>query len=77
MLPLIALASIANQSRYIDTDRDGLLDYWETEGFGPIKPSEHGCSPTRPDVFIVFRIRSTDDPSEDSAHHRPSQEVLC
>lgn len=61
MLSLIAgLALLPPQaSRYIDTDNDGLLDYWETEGFGPIDPKAHGCSPNRPDVFIVFRIRST------------------
>jgi len=60
MLSLIAgLAMVQNPSRYIDSDNDGLLDYWETEGFGPIDPKVHGCSPRRPDVFIVFRIRST------------------
>lgn len=63
MLSLIATLALASQtpSRYIDIDNDGLLDYWETEGFGPIDPKAHGCSPNRSDVFIVFRIRSTVD----------------
>ncbi len=47
------------QDRYADTDKDGLLDVWETEGFGPIDPKVHGCSPNRSDFFLVFRIRST------------------
>lgn len=59
MLSLIPFAVLATSSKYIDTDNDGLLDVWETEGFGPIDPKSHGCSASRPDVFIVFRIRST------------------
>ncbi len=41
-----------------DLDRDGLLDVWEREGFGPIDPKVHGCKPNRPDLFIVFKRRS-------------------
>lgn len=58
-LTLSALVSLTPSARYADTDNDGLLDVWESDGFGPIDPKVHGCSPSRPDVFILFRIRST------------------
>ncbi|MBX3096874.1 MAG: hypothetical protein KF812_08430 [Fimbriimonadaceae bacterium] len=53
-LSMIALRTITQESRYADLDRDGLVDRWETEGFGPIDPAVHGCKPGRADVFIVF-----------------------
>lgn len=39
----------------VDTDNDGLLDRWEIEGFGPLKP-DMGCKPDRADIIIVFRM---------------------
>lgn len=55
---VLCLSQIAVPNRYADTDRDGLLDRWETEGFGPLDPKVHGCNSNRPDIIIVFRIRS-------------------
>ncbi len=57
MLSLI-LAATTQIAKFVDTDLDGLYDRWETDGFGPIRPAEHGCKPGRSDVFIVFRMRS-------------------
>ena len=53
MLPLL-LALTTPADPYADTDRDGLLDRWEIEGFGPIDPSVHGCRPDRADMFLVL-----------------------
>lgn len=56
LIPFLTLATVSGP--FADTDRDGLLDSWETDGFGPIKPAVHGCKPGRADMFLLFRIRS-------------------
>lgn len=61
MLPgLLAASLLAHDlptEKWKDTDKDGLYDHWETTGFGPLDPKIHGCSPTRSDIIICFRIR--------------------
>lgn len=60
MLSTLLAGTIAlSASEYADSDRDGLLDRWETAGFGPLNPALHGCHPQRSDVVIVFVRRST------------------
>ncbi|MBX3114077.1 MAG: hypothetical protein KF836_05875 [Fimbriimonadaceae bacterium] len=56
ILPLVLLTTHWQDTA--DLDRDGLLDSWERDGFGPIDPKAHGCKPDRPDLFIVFKRRS-------------------
>lgn len=51
------LAQPAELSRSIDSDKDGLLDAWEINGFGPLNPKIHGCDPKRADMIVCFRIR--------------------
>ncbi|MEQ1822030.1 MAG: M12 family metallo-peptidase [Fimbriimonadaceae bacterium] len=52
------LTTTLQSPKFVDSDLDGLYDRWETEGFGPIRPSVHGCNPKRADVFIIFRMRA-------------------
>lgn len=51
------LAQPTNVPRSLDSDNDGLLDVWETKGFGPLNPKVHGCDPKRADMIVCFRIR--------------------
>lgn len=55
---LFAVVMHQTVGRWDDTDRDGLLDAWETQGFGPLDPKTHGCDPNRPDLVLVLRPRS-------------------
>jgi hypothetical protein len=66
VISALALSTLllSAQDRFKDTDNDGLPDIWETDGFGPIDPKIHGCSPNHADVFIVLRIRSTMKPEK-------------
>jgi len=40
-----------------DDDNDGLLNCWETDGFGPLDPKKHGCNPLHSDIIVCMRIR--------------------
>jgi len=59
-VPLLSslLLGSALIGQVVDTDRDGLPDEWEINGFGPIDPKKHGCSPKRSDVFLIFKPRN-------------------
>lgn len=55
---LVSASVVAISSGFFgDDDRDGLLNGWETVGFGVLDPKIHGCKPDRSDIIICFRIR--------------------
>jgi hypothetical protein len=56
LTPLFFVSTILGQA--VDSDRDGLPDEWEINGFGPIDPKKHGCDPQRSDLFLIFKPRN-------------------
>lgn len=55
---LVSVAVLVSTGGFFeDDDHDGLLNGWETTGFGPLDPAVHGCKPNHSDIIICFRIR--------------------